>query len=281
MEKGTVYCVEFAIADGKAFDNITELLFSVSDTVCLHSEPSELDDKTGGFADLSGVVNEAVKSEELSIKGKKTLRLYFNPTDSLKDYFLSLRTFCANLKDSSLTYAPYIYFTDTLFLKDGNPVVTFNLRNNTIDTDPEVAEKVAAIYSDCMYDDPRYIKIKENFIAMPESRKRYFINTGIRLIKNLYIYLEREKIASRNTRDDEKLKAISAFLPKREWLNAAAYKSLINELFPNEFTDELAFAEDFLDVFKLQIRIERLMRKLEFYLVNEAGTPPKERSYVS
>ena len=116
---------------------------------------------------------------------------------------------------------------------------------------------------------------------MPESRKRYFINTGIRLIKNLYIYLEREKIASRNARDDEKLKAISAFLPKREWLNAAAYKSLINELFPNEFTDELAFAEDFLDVFKLQIRIERLMRKLEFYLVNEAGTPPKERSYVS
>lgn len=281
MEKSTVYCVEFAIADGEAFAQIAELLFSVSDSVCLHAEPSELDEKTGGFADLSGVINEVVKTEELTLGGKKTLRLYFPPSETLKEYFISIRTFCANLKDSSLSYAPYVYFTDTLFLKNGEPLVQFNLRHNTIDADPEIAEKVAAIYRDCMYDDPRYIKIKEHFISMPESRKRYFIDTGIRLIKNLYVYLEREKIAARNTRDAEKLKALTAFLPKREWISAATYKSLINELFPGEFTDELAFAEDFLDIFKLQLRIERLMRKLEFYLTNETGTPPKERNYVS
>lgn len=277
----TVYCVEFAISDGEAFDKITELLFSHADTVCLHAEQSDLNDKAGYYADLSAIIGEAQYSKEVTYKGKKVLRLGFSASDTVKNYFLSIRTLCANLKDCTLKYAPFIYFTDTLFLRGGERIASFTLSDNNIQTTPGLASAAADIYRDCMYRDPLYNKIKENFHTLPESRKRYFIDKGFRLIKNLYIYLEREKLSHRKPPETEKLKALIAYLPKSEWLSVAAYKKLIFELFPREFDDELAFAEDFVDVYRHQMKIERATRKLEFYLANEAGTPPRERSYVS
>ena len=273
-----IYCPELALSDGEAFNRLVELLFSESNGVNLYAERSELAYETAYFAELTSVIGLVASSE---ITQDNKMKISFDASEELKQYFISIKSLCANLKDGSLKFAPYIYFTNTEFIKSGKLLVSFFLKSNQIKADPEIAKRAAEIYAQCMPQDPDYIKIKNNYARLPDGRKRYYLNTGIRLVKNLYVYTEKEK-ANRSRADNiAKIIALNKFLPQKEWINATAYKRLIAELFDGVINSDIDFCLDFAEIHRIQPKIDRCVRKLEFYLRNELGELPQERSYYS
>ncbi|MDE6398148.1 MAG: hypothetical protein K2L51_02395, partial [Clostridiales bacterium] len=143
------------------------------------------------------------------------------------------------------------------------------------------AARVAEIYDRCMRRNEEYLAVREKFRTLAPARQRYFLLTGIRLIRNLFLYREKEELIQKKTYDLERMKRLNAYIPRLEWLGVGPYKELIGELFPAEFCAQFALDETFADVCNRQRELERVLRKLEFYLVREADTPPMQRTYSS
>lgn len=276
QNKKRVYCHELALSDGIAFEKIVEMLFDECDSVNLYAECSDLADDKPFFAELTPVIGLVTSSE---LTQEKKLKITFPACEELKRYFIEIRSLCATLKDGSMQFAPYVYFSDTEFVRSGEAIVNLYLKTNRIKAEPGIAAKAAAIYAQSMPLDPDYLKIRSNFERLPYGRRRYYLNVGIRLVKNLLLYCKREK-ATRE-KSTAQIMLINKLLPKKEWITAAAYKRLVTELFVDILKPELDFCESFSDICALRPKIEKCLRKLEFYLGNELNEQPQERSYYS
>lgn len=281
MPEQQIYCKELALADGEAYDKITDLLFDEADSVILYAHKNDFSKQIRPYADFSPIARDAYDEKETVTKDGGVLALYFHTSLPVREYFKKLQSFCAYLYDETLSRAPYMYFTDTSFIKDGEPILSFRLSDNFISCDESLSKKVKEIYYDCLARDEVYLAVKEKFSSLPERRKQYYLNTGIRLIRNLLVYRELEDTKLKKSPDKKRLKLIETLFQKSEIISPFAYKNLLREVFPKRFLRELDYTESFKQIAVIAPKIEELLYKLTYYLENETGNSPAERNYVS
>ncbi len=100
-----------------------DYLFAACDAVCFHAEADIHigDERDERFAKI---LDEVVKTETAVNYGMNVLRVYFKPTQKLKDYLMSFKRFDRYHCDAYQRYDPYFSFADVAFLKEGKVLVS-------------------------------------------------------------------------------------------------------------------------------------------------------------